>query len=161
METRICSKCGEEKALDLFARHALSAKGRTRDCKQCRSTEYKLYKREKKEYIKARNKAYYEKNKERLCAYKKQKRKDVGLEKTESRRLSRLKYTRTMRALYPEKFKARSAIKRAIRSGKIKRLPCEICGDKNTHGHHEDYSKPMEVKWLCPLHHRIAHGKTR
>lgn len=37
--------------------------------------------------------------------------------------------------------------------------PCEICGDlKRVHGHHEDYSDPLNVIWLCPSHHMKAHG---
>ncbi len=46
----------------------------------------------------------------------------------------------------------------ACKSGKIKKQPCEICG--STHrvaGHHDDYSKPLDVKWLCPKHHGILH----
>lgn len=35
--------------------------------------------------------------------------------------------------------------------------PCEVCGDPNVHAHHEDYTKPLEVNWLCPLHHVERH----
>ena len=34
--------------------------------------------------------------------------------------------------------------------------PCKICGDK-AEAHHEDYDKPLEVQWLCKVHHREAH----
>ena len=37
-----------------------------------------------------------------------------------------------------------------------KRQPCEVCGAQ-ADAHHEDYYKPLEVKWLCPLHHRRLH----
>jgi len=46
----------------------------------------------------------------------------------------------------------------ALRAGKIKRQPCEVCGGK-AEGHHTDYSKPLDVKWLCRTHHRAAHRK--
>ena len=45
-------------------------------------------------------------------------------------------------------------LNRAIRAGTLQRLPCELCGDPNSHGHHTDYSKPLDVRWLCPSHHR-------
>lgn len=33
--------------------------------------------------------------------------------------------------------------------GKLIQEPCEQCGDNNSEMHHEDYSKPLEVKWWC------------
>ena len=45
----------------------------------------------------------------------------------------------------------------AVKFGKIKKLPCEFCGDKNSIAHHSDYSKPLKVIWLCRLHHRKIH----
>lgn len=53
---------------------------------------------------------------------------------------------------YPEKRKIWTQAKY-----RIKRLACEICGDTNTHRHHPDYSKPLEVRLLCPQHHKQAH----
>ena len=47
----------------------------------------------------------------------------------------------------------------AIRSGKIRRAPCEVCGKNPTEGHHFDYSRPFEVIWLCRKHHREIHSK--
>ena len=45
----------------------------------------------------------------------------------------------------------------AVRSGKLRRKPCEVCGRQKTLGHHEDYSKALEVKWLCAFHHKQVH----
>lgn len=53
--------------------------------------------------------------------------------------------------------KAKKALQSAVYSGKIQRLPCEKCGNPNTHAHHHDYSKPLEVRWLCALHHKKEH----
>lgn len=55
------------------------------------------------------------------------------------------------------KQRASRLIRNRVLRGKLQKLPCEICGDPNTHGHHPDYSKPAEVKWLCPKHHAEAH----
>ena len=55
---------------------------------------------------------------------------------------------------YPEKNKARQAVCRAVKSGKLIREPCQVCGDARVHAHHEDYSKPLEIQWFCRKHHR-------
>jgi len=61
--------------------------------------------------------------------------------------------TRNWRKRHPERVRAHSAVARALRSGRLKKQPCEECGSKDVHAHHDDYSKPLEVRWLCPLHH--------
>ena len=43
------------------------------------------------------------------------------------------------------------------RLGKLKQKPCEICGINDVVMHHDDYSKPLEVRWLCIKHHRSIH----
>lgn len=56
-----------------------------------------------------------------------------------------------------DKANAHNATYRARKSGVLKQEPCEVCGAENTHAHHEDYTKPLEVRWLCPSHHRQRH----
>ena len=54
----------------------------------------------------------------------------------------------------PEKYKARYILNNAIKQGMVERKPCERCGSINrVNGHHADYSKPFNVKWLCPKCH--------
>lgn len=45
----------------------------------------------------------------------------------------------------------------AIKIGKISRMSCEICGKENAFAHHDDYSKPMDIRWLCNFHHSEHH----
>lgn len=59
---------------------------------------------------------------------------------------------------YPERVKARSIIAQSLRKGDIVRLPCVKCGDPKAQAHHEDYSKPLDVIWLCRKHHREIHN---
>ena len=70
-----------------------------------------------------------------------------------------LKAVRKYQEKYPEKHAARAAVKRALKDGRLVRMPCEECGEKVTHGHHPDYSKQLEVKWLCIKHHYEQHRK--
>lgn len=56
---------------------------------------------------------------------------------------------------------ARDAVKRAVDSGElIKPNRCQRC-EKEIHleGHHEDYSRPLEVIWLCILCHEMRHHR--
>ncbi len=54
---------------------------------------------------------------------------------------------------------ARSYLHVYIKRGKVNRGPCEKCGSTKVQAHHEDYNKPLEVHWLCKLHHLRHHGK--
>jgi tRNA(Arg) A34 adenosine deaminase TadA len=65
---------------------------------------------------------------------------------------------RKRRGVDATRFAARDALNAAVRYGIIKRLPCEVCGDRKSHGHHHDYSKPLEVTWLCRAHHDDLHA---
>lgn len=57
----------------------------------------------------------------------------------------------------PQKVKAQYKAQYAIRIGKLRRKPCEVCRDENVQAHHDNYKKPLEVRWLCPLCHRNEH----
>lgn len=56
-----------------------------------------------------------------------------------------------------QKRRARGMVHRAVRDGVLSRQPCGVCGVERTEAHHEDYSKPLEVRWLCKRHHEEAH----
>jgi len=59
---------------------------------------------------------------------------------------------------HPEKTLARIAVAKAKRKGLLKIQPCADCGvspsKAKIQAHHEDYSKPLDVIWLCPMCHR-------
>ena len=48
-----------------------------------------------------------------------------------------------------------------IEANRLFRLPCEICGNEKSDAHHHDYSRPLEVKWLCRRHHAQSHAMIR
>ena len=66
-------------------------------------------------------------------------------------------YARPENAL---KNRARILCKTAIESGKLVRQPCEKCGEARTDAHHDDYTMPLNVRWLCKKCHGIEHQKT-
>ena len=60
---------------------------------------------------------------------------------------------------YPLKILARQAVQKALKSGRLfKPNKCEECkkifSKDSIQGHHEDYDKPLEVRWLCRKCHR-------
>jgi hypothetical protein len=57
------------------------------------------------------------------------------------------------------KLRAKHAVKNAIRTGVLTRGACVVCGDPNSQGHHADYSKPIDVVWLCRKHHDEEHRR--
>lgn len=61
-----------------------------------------------------------------------------------------------------QKYKAHSMVTIAIAKGRLKKQACTVCGEiSGVHAHHPDYSKPLDVVWLCPRHHSKLHGAER
>lgn len=64
----------------------------------------------------------------------------------------------TWRERNRDKRRAHIILGNAIREKKIVPQPCERCGFAlGVHGHHEDYSKPLDVIWLCKKCHGQRH----
>ena len=72
-----------------------------------------------------------------------------------------MRYRRRQRDKHPEREAARKAVASAVRAGKLIRQPCEVCQAAPAESHHDDYSKPLVVRWLCPTHHDEHHANKR
>jgi ribosomal protein S27AE len=46
---------------------------------------------------------------------------------------------------------------KAISRGKLVKEKCEVCGAEKTQAHHDDYNKPLEIRWLCKKCHTEWH----
>lgn len=132
---KYCWICKETKPVTEF--YTDMNRGRDFLATKCKPCERK-YQREKRE----RNKANYVKKERR---YYQNHREDIMKRRKEN--------------TDPVKLRARQMVRKAVLSGKLKRP--EICFDcglkKRTHGHHEDYSKPLAVIWLCAKCHSNRH----
>ena len=136
-----CKACGELKSLQCFY---VSNRSTCKDCVKSRVRANRLAKIEYyRAYDRARGnrqppgyaKEYCEKYPERIKAS-----------------------TARFRENNPEKYLAHNAVNNAVRDGKLIKAPCMICGrENNVHGHHDNYSRPLEVVWLCPPHHFETH----
>lgn len=61
-------------------------------------------------------------------------------------------------ATHAVKRRARTAVSNAIRDGRLTRRPCYGCGCEAAQAHHDDYSKPLDVRWLCTTCHAAEHA---
>jgi ribosomal protein S27AE len=127
-----CRDCSTEKPADGFYRTSSgSLMHICRDCHKARMKLNRLRNPRVQEYDRARAKT--------------EKRKALSKEQ-------RVKW----RTKHPDAYKAQTAAGNAVRDGRLLKLPCEVCGDERVHAHHNDYSKPLEVVWLCAkCHHRL------
>jgi len=131
-----CKKCKKTKPINEFYVHAQMTNGRLNICKEC--VRDRVSKHSQTEHGKEVARMWY---------------------KTPKGKAKLSRHTKRFRRLNPEKYKAHLVANNAIRSGKLIKQPCIICGDKKAEKHHDDYSKPLAVKWFCRKHHREYEGR--
>jgi hypothetical protein len=66
--------------------------------------------------------------------------------------------TKKWRAVNSDKVAAHRLVHVALLRGDLERLPCFVCAKAKAEAHHDDYSKPLDVIWLCRQHHRELHS---
>ncbi len=144
-----CSKCEEKKPRSDYYRHSKAKSGFMSACKEC---------------VKAAARAHRLKNIDRVRAYDRKRGQLSHRKKAVAERYKRLYrkshaiHSKKYRSRYPERRKAHILVGNAIRDGRLIPKNCEYCGhDTNIHAHHEDYSKPLEVIWLCQRCHGRRH----
>lgn len=95
------------------------------------------------------------------CKYRLQYRKKLKKIGLSRNRGNRTKQFQIFRDKFPEKRQAHQAVYRALQTGILKKpLHCPICGNgKFIMAHHKDYSKWLDIKWLCyKCHNKIHNG---
>lgn len=61
---------------------------------------------------------------------------------------------------FPEKKRAWLMVQWALKTGRLVKGPCEFCGTRRkVVGHHDDYAKPLDVRWMCVTDHTKYHVK--
>lgn len=94
---------------------------------------------------------YYQKNASKINAKIKE------YVKTEAGRRMRVRCEANQRIRNPQKIAARQMVRCAIVCGMLVKKICERCQNPKAEAHHDDYTKPLEVRWLCHRCHRIRH----
>lgn len=67
-------------------------------------------------------------------------------------------YLKEYRERFPNKYRAHNLVNNSLRDGKLFKEPCEVCGADRGVAHHDDYAKPLNVRWLCQAHHKQWHA---
>ena len=149
---KTCRKCGENKALDGFYAHPAGADGVAEKCKECHKAAMRKNRAAKADYYREYDRQRFQNDPKRRVKNREYKKTKAG---RESAKRARLKYE----AKYPDKRAAHIAFGNAVTYGKITRPnTCSKCGTKGLiEGHHEDYSKPFDVIWLCRPCHLEVH----
>lgn len=76
--------------------------------------------------------------------------------------MSTVSRQRQWQLAHPEKYAAQRLAYQATKDGTLVRPDtCSRCPNPKPHAHHEDYSKPLEVVWLCAECHRQRHIELR
>ena len=140
MAKKTCFKCKETKSMREFYKHPDTDDGHLGKCKSCTKRDMIL--------------RYYERS-EIVTAYEKRR------QQTDHRKAKTRGYKLKDEQNNPGRVRARVLVQRALRDGRLIKTPCEVCGEKvkRVYGHHDDYRKPLSVRWLCGKHHRREHLK--
>lgn len=143
---KVCFKCKEEKDIEEFYVHKKMKDGYLGKCKECTKKDIRNFNSENKNKVRERWRIRG-RLPHRIAARK-------AYAKTEKGRKTTNAAKEKWKSKNKLKMTAYSIFWAAVRSGKIKKESCEICGEtKNIEGHHEDYFKPLDVNWLCLKHH--------
>ncbi len=77
---------------------------------------------------------------------------------SEEGKRKRIERTNNYNIAYPGRSYASHCVNNALKDGKLIKEPCEVCRSViHVHGHHDDYSKPLKIQWLCVGCHRLHH----
>src|SRR5262245_14183948 len=130
MEAKRCIRCGVRKKLSAF-------QSKRNQCKLCIRELHREYQRSNRDKCRGWMQRYLDS--------------DLG-------RVNKAASDKRRRAANPLKYGAREAVSNAIKSGRLVRGPCEVCGKTPAQAHHDDYRKPLKIRWLCFRHHRLLHA---
>jgi len=136
---RICTKCGSNLPNSGFYVQKVNGKKKLKsECKSCSGEMSATH--------------FYKNNKKIL------KRQSLRV-KTEKYRKMVCESARRYDNKHPSRYLAKLEVNKAIKRGDIRSLPCEKCGEEKTEAHHDDYSKPLNIRWLCRICHKKLHRK--
>jgi len=177
MDTQRCGGCNETLPLDHFCKNKSALNGRDWHCRKCQS---KAKHRRRKAYLLRPIESLAIPVSKTCCRCKITKdgsefNRDYGRTDSLAVRcrdcdsVKTKKYRQTAASAESDKRSrkgnkkvgTRSSFNTRVKRGKIIKQPCSVCGLTPAEGHHEDYSKPYDVVWLCRKHHAERHTMIR
>lgn len=157
MDVKTCFKCLKEKEISEFYKHKEMADGHVNKCKECNKLDVKESRSARLEYYREydRKRANFpsrvEKRKQIVERWKNspELRRKMGEQKKNWQEKNKIKRA------------AHVLTGNAIAGGRLIKLPCEVCGEEKSEAHHDDYERPLDVRWLCHKHHMEHHRLER
>lgn len=161
-EMKQCTKCKEWKSESEYFADKRIKSGLKSYCKKCCTKQRAMYRRTEhgKETIKkwwqsengkALKKRYHKINVEKVQRY----------HKTEHGKETHRQATIRYRDKHRDKIKAHNAVRLAKSMGTIppaSELQCYLCDNQAKYYHHDDYSKPLDIKPVCTQCHARIHN---
>ena len=148
---KLCRECNVEKPLSDFYVHPKMKDRHLNKCKECVKARVDRYAKANpgKTKLWARAYANSESGKARAIAYL----------NTEAGKRARYKRTQNYRKNHPIRDRARYLVSYEVQCGRLLRPAiCSNCNNEGKiHGHHDDYTKPLDVRWLCEPCHKEWH----
>jgi hypothetical protein len=133
-----CFKCDQTKPTSEFYGHPQMADRTLSKCKECTRKDVRENRTKNIEYYRAYDRMRFHRP-DRRAQHKR----------------NFIRYA----AMHPERRAAQCAVSNAVRDKRLFKQPCEVCGSAKVEAHHDDYSKPLEVRWLCKEHHMAHHWR--
>ena len=153
MRTKQCRTCKFVLPLDRFYPRKDAADGRRSSCINCAIIYNKRADIRKREAKRRQTKTYRVARKQSNKTYR---------AKPEVQ--SRIKlYGKRYNAVHTKEKQACKQLECALARGALtKPHKCDCCGRRRKlHGHHDDYSKPLSVRWLCCSCHQLLHKEAQ
>ena len=148
MKSKQCFKCKQVQPISNYYRHPMMGDGHLNKCKECTKAD------SVSNYTKNRSSKNWLQKERARCRIKSHIYRILGKAKPTSAAVKE-KWAK----LNPQKVKSQAKLRLAVKRGVIiKPEKCSECGSgRRLEGHHEDYTKPLAVIWLCP----DCHGRTK
>lgn len=133
---KTCFKCSVSQPISCFYKHSKMADGHLNKCIACTKRDVLVHRKKNVEAIRS-----YDRERSKLPH-----RIQISYQNAVAYRLK-----------YPDRYRANSLVAAALKSGSLFKTPCGCCGSADTEAHHPDYSRPLDVIWLCAVHHKEIH----
>ncbi len=152
-----CKTCGELKGIEEFYDHPKAKDGHDSTCKECRKERVRQNRKEKSSY-------YREYDAWRYANQHQVRERHKRYVSTESGKDAIRRSTKGYVNRNPEARAAHVIVGNAVRDGRLyKPVKCPVCDEfkpsRQIHAHHDDYAKPLEVRWMCARCHTKEHDR--
>jgi len=155
-----CRRCWAVKLASEFTRDSSRPDGLSRNCRKCDAERSKQRRLRDGDLLRVRERQRYSADPDR--------QRKAAAEYRRSDRGKRLnaRAVQRYRARNAEKHAAHVEVRKAIAAGILTKPDrCELAHLGGCSGrleaHHHDYTRPLEVRWLCVSHHQSRHYKPR